>query len=144
MQKMTTLCWGFHVLNANCDWLRQHENLSYHQNFESSRDSMIRKTFRFNFWSIIFSSLNVSMLILKVKIDESEREIDIINIYNSSSSSYSVIDNSSFLRMIKQLIDRHREIILLRNFNLYHSYWSELFRSTQHGTIDQFFDVVKN
>ena len=94
-------------------------------------------------WSIVFSSSNVSILTLNVKTDESKRKIDIFNVYNSSSSSYSVIDDSSFISMMKQLIDRHWEITLLRNFSLHHLYWSESFRSIQHATIDRFLNLVK-
>ena len=94
-------------------------------------------------WSIVFSSSNVSILTLNVKIDELDRKIDIFNVYNSSSSFYSVVDDSSSLLVMKQLIHRHRKIILLRDFNLHHLYWSESFRSTQHATIDRLLDIVK-
>ena len=94
-------------------------------------------------WRIAFSSLNVSILTLNVKIDESERKIDIFNVKNSSASFYLVIDDSSLTSMMKQLINRHKEIILLKNFNLHYFYWSESSRSTQHATIDRLLDFVK-
>ena len=81
-------------------------------------------------WDIVFSTSNVSILIMIVQTNESTKKIDIINVYNSSSLFYSFMKSLSSLVVVKQIISREKEVILLNDFNLHHSYWDESTRFT--------------
>ena len=57
-----------------------------------------------------------------VQTNDTTKEIDIINVYNSSSLFYSFMKSFSSLVVVKQIISREKEVILLNDFNLHHSY----------------------
>jgi hypothetical protein len=73
-----------------------------------------------------------------------QRIVNIHNVYNVSSMFYA---SNAFLLIIE--MTQHRlvideEHVLLKNFNLHHSLWSESIRSTQHTAIDQLIDLLVN
>ncbi len=86
-----------------------------------------------------FSSENVCTLKLKT-IDD--RIINIHNVYSSSFVSYTFKTVLIALKTMKSKLINEEKHILLNDFNLHHSMWEEIFKSTQHDAADQLIDVV--
>ncbi len=92
-----------------------------------------------NHWSIIFASENVCFFRFRTAND---RWINVHNVYNVSSNSYASISTLLVIKTIKRQLNDEKKHIILRDFNLHHSLWSDSARSTQHDAIDQLLDVV--
>jgi hypothetical protein len=98
-------------------------------------------------WKIEYSTIDFSVLKMIVKeIEKNTKMIRIHNVYNSSLISYTSKNNSftlsKIMRFIVETFDDHH--ILLKNFNLHHSFWSDSSRSTQHVAINDLFDIMQN
>jgi hypothetical protein len=80
------------------------------------------------------------------KIGENTKMIRIHNVYNSLFISYTSKDNwftlSKIMRFIVETLDDHH--ILLKNFNLHHFFWSDLFRSMQHVATNNLLEIMQN
>ena len=75
--------------------------------------------------------------------NEIEKEIWIHNIYNFSSSFYSTTESENTLSIIKRCVNEiETNHILLNDFNLHHSLWSESSKFTQHVMINQLIDII--
>jgi hypothetical protein len=92
-----------------------------------------------NKWSMNFSFEDFCTLKLKT-IDD--RIINIYNVYSSSFVFYTFRIVLITLKIVKSKLMNEEEHILLNDFNLHHSMWEEIFRSTQHDATNQFIDVV--
>jgi hypothetical protein len=94
-----------------------------------------------NSWSIDFVSSD--MCTLKLNLND-QRIVNIHKIYNVSSMFYA---SDVLLLIIETTQNRFvvdEEHVLLKNFNLHHSLWSDSIRSTQHTAIDQLIDLLVN
>lgn len=80
-----------------------------------------------------------------IRIERISNRIRIHNVYNFLFVSYSLRDN--FLTLSKtncSLIDKtSKHHVLLRDFNLHHSFWSDFSRSTQHAAANEFLNLIK-
>jgi hypothetical protein len=90
-----------------------------------------------NDWSIKHVFFDVYILKLKIIQKNICRIVHIHNVYNALSISYSSHELLSSLKTIKRLLNDDAEHVLLKNFNLHHSLWSDSTRFTQHVAIDQ-------
>jgi hypothetical protein len=92
-----------------------------------------------NSWSIDFVLSN--MCTLKLNLND-QRIVNIHNVYNVSSVFYA----SDVLLLIIETTQNQfvidEEHVLLRDFNLHHSLWSDSICSIQHTTIDQLIDLL--
>jgi hypothetical protein len=93
-----------------------------------------------------YLTIDICTLKLKIKkLDEDTNTIRIHNVYNSSSVFYASRDSSSTLSIVLRFLDdviaNHH--VLLRDFNLHYSFWSDSTRSTQHATADELLDIVE-
>jgi hypothetical protein len=95
-------------------------------------------------WEMKYSSTNICVLTLTVRVGDVPKTIRIHNVYNSSSISYSFRDSSSTLsnarRSLIDLFANHH--VLLENSNLHHSFWSESTQLTQHAAVDELLDLI--
>ncbi len=118
-------------------------NIDFHLTYHSESDIRIcfyvNTKLDVNKWSMYFSSEDVCTLKLKT-IDD--RIINIHNVYSSSSVSYTFRIVLVALETMKSKLINEEEHILLDDFNLHHSMWEEIFKSTQHDAADQLIDVV--
>jgi hypothetical protein len=118
-------------------------NIDFHLLYQKSKD--VRTCFYVNFklnanhWSIIFASENVYFFRIRTAND---RWINVHNVYNDSFNSYASISTLLVIETIKRQLNDEEKHIVLKNFNLHHSLWSDLARSTQHDATNQFLDVV--
>jgi hypothetical protein len=92
-----------------------------------------------NSWSIDFVSSD--MCTLKLNLND-QRIVNIHDVYSVSSMFYA---SNVLLLIIETTQNRFvvdEEHVLLKNFNLHHSLWSDSIRSTQHTAIDQLIDLL--
>jgi hypothetical protein len=86
-----------------------------------------------------FSFDDVCTLRLRIVDD---RAINIHNVYNSSLIFYISRFSLTVIETIKSKLNDEEEHILLKDFNLHHSMWKKISRSTQHDAANQLIDVV--
>jgi hypothetical protein len=114
-------------------------HLTYHDENDVRTCFYINTKFDVNRWSMYFSFKNVCTLKLKT-IDD--RIINIHNVYNLSFVFYSFKIVLIVLKTMKSKLINEKKHILLNDFNLHHSMWKEIFKSTQHDAANQLIDVV--
>ena len=93
-------------------------------------------------WKVTFSTKDTDTLIIEQEDQMNRSIIHIHNIYNSLSSSYNSSELNS-LKNIPQMLTVPELHILLRDFNLHHSYWSGLTRHTQHVLADNLIEMIQ-
>ena len=101
----------------------------------------INEKIKISTWKMTFLTKDTDTLIIEWE-DQIDRSIlHIHNIYNSSSSSYNDRELNSLKNLLWMLtvLKLH---ILLRDFNLHHSYWSGLRRLTQHALTDNLIEMI--
>jgi hypothetical protein len=99
-----------------------------------------------NSWDVEYLTVDICTLKLKIKgLGGGTDTVRIHNVYNPSSAFYASRDSSStlsaVLRSLDGVIADHH--VLLRDFNLHHSFWSGPTRSTQHAAADELLDIVE-
>jgi hypothetical protein len=95
-----------------------------------------------NDWSIKHVSFDVCIMKFKIIQKNINRIIHIHNVYNASSISYSSNELLSSLKTMKRFLNDDAEHVLLENFNLHHSLWSDSIRFTQHVAVDQLIELL--
>jgi hypothetical protein len=112
-------------------------NIDFHLIYHDENDVRIcfylNTKFDVNKWSMNFSFENVCTLKLKI-IDD--RIINIHKIYNSSFVFYTFKTVLIALKIMNNKLINEKKHILLNDFNLHHSMWKEIFKSTQHDAIN--------
>ncbi len=114
-------------------------HLTYHRESDVRICFYVNTKLDVNKWSMNFSSEDVCTLKLKT-IDD--RIINVHNVYSSSFVSYTFRIVLVTLKIVKSKLMNEEEHILLNDFNLHHSMWEEIFKSTQHDATNQLIDVV--
>jgi hypothetical protein len=114
-------------------------HLTYHDENDVRTCFYVNTKLDVNRWSMHFSFEDVCTLKLKT-IDD--RIINIHNVYNSSFVFYTFRIVLIALKTMKSKLINEKKHILLDDFNLHHSMWKEIFRSTQHDAANQLIDVV--
>jgi hypothetical protein len=92
-----------------------------------------------NNWFIEYVFTDV--YILKLKLRKNQRIINIHNVYNVSSMLYASKILLFVIKNIKHQFINNEEHILLKDFNLQYSLWSDLIYLTQHVTTNQLIDL---
>ena len=85
---------------------------------------------------------NLCILTIKTLIDSKTQILWIHNVYNSSSAFYSARNEFSIMSNLVRQLQFTEQYIILRDFNLHHSYWSDLTRLTQHATANTLIDII--
>jgi hypothetical protein len=94
-----------------------------------------------NNWSIDF--VFSDMCTLKLNLND-QRIVNIHNVYSVSSMFYASDASLFIIEMTQHRLVIDEEHVLLEDFNLHHSLWSDFTRSTQHTAIDQLIDLLVN
>jgi hypothetical protein len=93
-----------------------------------------------NHWFVSFVFDDVCIVRIKVVND---KWINVHNVYNVSFSFYTTRSALATIETVKSRLIDDEEHILLEDFNLHHSLWSEATRSTQHDATNQLLNVVQ-
>ena len=102
----------------------------------------INEKIKISTWKMTFLTKDTDTLIIEWE-DQIDRSIlHIHNIYNLLSSSYNDRELSSLKNLLWMLTVSELHI-LLRDFNLHHSYWSGLRRLTQHALTDNLIEMIQ-
>ena len=130
-----------HVITS----LNSHHS-EFHLLFRSNVDTKvcfyINDQIDLNSWEIEYSTSNLSILTVKTLVDSETQTFRIHNVYNSSSVFYSSRNELSILSNLARQLRVSKEHIVLRNFNLHHSYWSDFTRLTQHAVANALIDII--
>ncbi len=119
-------------------------NIDFHLLYENTKN--VRTCFYVNtrlhidHWSICYVSDDVCIIRIKMT---NNRWINVHNVYSVSLSSYTTRSVLVVIETVKDCLNDDEKHILLENFNLHHSLWSDATRSTQHDATNQFLDVVQ-
>jgi hypothetical protein len=118
-------------------------NIDFHLLYENSRN--VKTCFYVNIrlhidhWSIRYVFDDVCIIRIKMT---NNRWINVHNVYNVSLNSYTTRSMLIVIETVKDCLNDDEKHILLKNFNLHHSLWSDATRSIQHDATNQFLDVV--
>jgi hypothetical protein len=95
-------------------------------------------------WKIEYSTTDICVLTLIIRVASVSKTIRIYNVYNFFSISYSFRDSLFTLSNANRNLfaDNATHHLLLENFNLHHSFWSDSSRSIQHAAIDHLFNMM--
>jgi hypothetical protein len=114
--------------------------VNFHLTYEEKDDVRvcfyINVRLNVNDWSIEHVSFDVCIIKLKITQENISRIVHIHNVYSASSISYSSNELFSSLKTIKRFLNDDAEHVLLEDFNLHHSLWSDSIRFTQHVAVD--------
>jgi len=69
-----------------------------------------------------FITKNLTMLIIQ----QEDSRLNITNIYSSPSESYNIIDSSSSIHQLSEVLSQSNEHVLIDDLNLHHKSWGEV------------------
>ncbi len=69
--------------------------------------------------------------------------INVHNVYNVSFNFYTTRSALAIIKIVKDCLNDDEKHILLKNFNLHHSLWSDTTKSIQHDATNQFLDIAQ-
>jgi hypothetical protein len=119
-------------------------NVDFHLLYENSKN--VKTCFYVNIWlhvdhwSINYVFDDVCMIRIKMT---NNKWINVHNVYNVSLNFYTTRNALIIIKIVKNCLNDDEKHILLKDFNLHHSLWSDATKSTQHDATNQFFDVVQ-
>jgi hypothetical protein len=118
-------------------------NIDFHLIYHDDNDVRIcfyvNTKFDVNKWSMNFSFDDVCTLKLRIVDD---RVINIHKVYNSSLIFYFSKVVLIVIKTIKSKLNDDEKHIFLNDFNLHHSMWKKIFKSTQHNAANQLINIV--
>jgi hypothetical protein len=91
-------------------------------------------------WSVDYVFDDVCIIQIKVA---NEKWINVHNVYNASFDFYTSRSSLAIIEIVKNRLNDDEKHILLRDFNLHHSLWSDATRSIQHDAANQLLNVVQ-
>jgi hypothetical protein len=108
-------------------------NIDFHFLYENAEN--VKICFYVNIWlhvnhwfvSFVFDDV----CIIRIKI-VNDKWINVHNVYNVSFNFYTTRNTFATIEIVKSRLNNDEEHILLKDFNLHHSLWSEAIRFTQH------------
>ena len=116
--------------------------LLYHLGGDTCVCFYINDTINPESWEMEFPLPDMCTLKIITYTNGVSKLIHIHNVYNPSSLSYGLVDSPSTLSVIKEQLDAEAHHILLRDFNLHHSFWNNPLRSTYHAIADQLLEII--
>jgi hypothetical protein len=90
-------------------------------------------------WSMNYVFDDVCTIRIKMT---NNKWINMHNVYNVSLNFYTTRNALIVIKTVKDCLNNDEKHILLKDFNLHHSLWSDATRSTQHDAIDQLLNDV--
>ncbi len=91
-------------------------------------------------WSMNYVFDDVCTIRFKIT---SNKWINVHNVYNVSLNFYTTRNALIVIKIVNDCLNNDEKHILLKNFNLHHSLWSDATKSIQHHATNQFLNVVQ-
>jgi hypothetical protein len=91
-------------------------------------------------WSMNYVFDDVCTIRIKMT---NNKWINVYNVYNISFNFYTTRSALIVIKTVKDCLNDDEKHILLKDFNLHHSLWSDATRSIQHDATDQLLNVVQ-
>ena len=105
----------------------------------------VNKYLRLNQWIIETAESNICLIrILTHNTDDEMQTLQLINIYNLCSLFFTFIKKSSIISCLSELLKVNCKQLIMKDFNLHHSYWREWRCFTQHTAINSLLDIIIN
>ena len=103
----------------------------------------INKSIDINFWSVKIREINYCSIKIMICSDtEIWQKIFIHNVYNSLSVSTTSTDSLFTLSHLKAALQQKDIHIIVRDFNLYHSYWRGQWCLTKYTAVNQLVNIT--
>jgi hypothetical protein len=119
-------------------------NIDFHLLYEDSRNVKtcfyVNTRLHVDHWSMNYVFDDVCTIRIKMT---NNKWINVHNVYNVLFSFYTTRNALIVIKTVKDCLNDDEKHILLKDFNLHHSLWSDATRSIQHNATDQFLNVVQ-
>jgi hypothetical protein len=119
-------------------------NIDFHLFYEDTKNVKtcfyVNTRLHVDHWSMNYVSSDVCTIRIKMT---NNKWINVHNVYNVSLSFYTTRSALIVIKTVKDCLNDDEKHILLKNFNLHHSLWSDATRSIQHDATDQLLNVVQ-
>ncbi len=107
----------------------------------------INKRIDSNIWHSTWHFKDVNTITLQTLTNNTQTTQKVIHIheaYNLSLRDYEVIHEKESLSNIEKMLHMSKECILVKDFNLHHLTWEELFYSRQHLLSNDLIEIITN
>ncbi len=105
----------------------------------------VNKHLRLNQWIVETAESDIcSIRILTRNADDKTQMLRLLNVYNSCSLSTTFIKRSSIIFHLNELLKNDCKQLIVKDFNLHHSYWERRKCFTRHTTTDTLLNVITN
>ncbi len=119
-------------------------NIDFHLLYEDTNNVKIcfyvNTRLHVDHWSMNYVFDDVCTIRIKMT---NNKWINVHNVYNVSLNFYTTRSALTIIKIVKNCFNDDEKHILLKNFNLHHSLWSDTTRSTQHDATNQFLNVAQ-
>jgi hypothetical protein len=119
-------------------------NIDFHLLYEDSRNVKtyfyVNTRLHVDHWSMNYVFDDVCTIRIKMT---NNKWINVHNVYNVSLNFYTTRNASIVIKTVKDCLNDDEKHILLKNFNLHHSLWSDVTKSIQHDATNQFLNIVQ-
>jgi hypothetical protein len=119
-------------------------NIDFHLLYEDTKN--VKTCFYVNIrlhvdhWSMSYVFDDVCTIRIKMTND---KWINVHNVYNVSFNFYTTRNALTIIKIVKNCFNNDEKHVLLKEFNLHHSLWSDTTKSIQHNATNQFLNVVQ-
>ena len=102
----------------------------------------IHKKIHFSKQTVTVSHKDIQSLVLHYKDKSQEKKLIIHNIYNLSLFFYFTIEEDTLNTLYNQLQQKVNGHIVIKDFNLHHLMWTDIFRFTQHKSTNILINII--
>ncbi len=93
-----------------------------------------------DYWFVDYVFENVCIIRIKIA---NEKWINVHNVYSASLDFYASRNLLTIIEIVKNRLNDDEKHILLKDFNLHHSLWSDAIRLIQHDAANQLLNIVQ-
>jgi hypothetical protein len=119
-------------------------NIDFHLLYEDTKNVKtcfyVNTRLHVDHWSMNYVFDDVCTIRIKMT---NNKWINVHNVYNVSLNFYTTRNALIVIETVKDCLNDDEKHILLKNFNLHHSLWSDATKSIQHDATDQLLNVVQ-
>jgi hypothetical protein len=119
-------------------------NIDFHLLYEDTNNVKtcfyVNTRLHVDHWSMNYVFDDVCTICIKMT---NNKWINVHNVYNVSFNFYTTRSALTIIKIVKNCLNDDEKHILLRDFNLHHSLWSDTTRSTQHDATNQLLNVAQ-
>jgi hypothetical protein len=119
-------------------------NIDFHLVYEDTKNVKtcfyVNTRLHVDHWSMNYVFDDVCTIRIKMT---NNKWINVHNVYNVSLNFYTTRSALIVIKTVKDCLNDDEKHILLKNFNLHHSLWSDATKSIQHNATNQLLNVVQ-